>query len=150
MKLGVTAALVDGRFVPGDVEIADGRIAGFGLVTSNGRGVAVPGFVDLQVNGFGGVDFFDADAEGYRRAGEALLDTGVTAYLPTSSPPPKSSSSPPSARCLRDRTGPASSAFTSKGRFSPPCDSGSIPPPPAGSPTWTCSNACSMRGRSDS
>ena len=83
MKLGVTAALVDGRFVPGDVEIADGRIAGFGLVTSNGRGVAVPGFVDLQVNGFSGVDFFDADAEGYRRAGEALLDTGVTAYLPT-------------------------------------------------------------------
>ena len=31
MKLGVTAALVDGRFVPGDVEIADGRIAGFGV-----------------------------------------------------------------------------------------------------------------------
>jgi N-acetylglucosamine-6-phosphate deacetylase len=43
----------------------------------------VPGFVDLQVNGFGGVDFLDADADGYRRAGEALLETGVTAYLPT-------------------------------------------------------------------
>ena len=43
----------------------------------------MPGFVDLQVNGFGGVDFLDADADGYRRAGEALLETGVTAYLPT-------------------------------------------------------------------
>ena len=43
----------------------------------------MPGFVDLQVNGFGGVDFLDADAAGYRRAGEALLETGVTAYLPT-------------------------------------------------------------------
>jgi N-acetylglucosamine-6-phosphate deacetylase len=43
----------------------------------------VPGFVDLQVNGFGGVDFLDADADGYRRAGAALLETGVTAYLPT-------------------------------------------------------------------
>jgi N-acetylglucosamine-6-phosphate deacetylase len=43
----------------------------------------VPGFVDLQVNGFGGVDFLDADSDGYRRAGEALLETGVTAYLPT-------------------------------------------------------------------
>ena len=42
-----------------------------------------PGFVDLQVNGFGGVDFLDADTDGYRRAGEALLETGVTAYLPT-------------------------------------------------------------------
>jgi N-acetylglucosamine-6-phosphate deacetylase len=83
VRLGVEAALVDGRFVRGDVEIEDERIAAYGLVSGNGRGVAVPGFVDLQVNGFAGVDFFAADAEGYRRAGDALLDTGVTAYLPT-------------------------------------------------------------------
>ena len=40
----------------------------------NGRGcIAVPGFVDLQVNGFGGVDFMGADADGYapRRRGAA-------------------------------------------------------------------------------
>jgi N-acetylglucosamine-6-phosphate deacetylase len=83
MKLGVTAALVDGRLVPGDVVVENGRIAGFGLSGANGRGVAVPGFVDLQVNGFAGVDFLAADREGYRRAGEAILETGVTAYLPT-------------------------------------------------------------------
>jgi N-acetylglucosamine-6-phosphate deacetylase len=83
MRLGVRAALVDGLLVPGDVELADGLIAGYGLPSSNGRGIASPGFVDLQVNGFGGVDFLDADAEGYGRAGEALLETGVTAYLPT-------------------------------------------------------------------
>ena len=35
------------------------------------------------MNGFGGVDFLDTDAEGYEHAGEALLETGVTAYLPT-------------------------------------------------------------------
>jgi N-acetylglucosamine-6-phosphate deacetylase len=83
MRLGVEAALVDGRLVRGDVEVVDGRIAGYGLVSPNGRGIAVPGFVDLQVNGFSGVDFFAADADGYRRAGDALLETGVTAYLPT-------------------------------------------------------------------
>jgi N-acetylglucosamine-6-phosphate deacetylase len=83
VRLGVRAALVDGLLVPGDVEIADGRIAGWGLAASNGRGIVSPGFVDLQVNGFGGVDFLDADSEGYARAGEALLETGVTAYLPT-------------------------------------------------------------------
>ena len=83
MRLGVEAALVDRRFVPGDVLIEDGRIAGYGLGSANGRGVAVPGFIDLQVNGFAGVDFLGADAEGYRSAGEALLETGVTAYLPT-------------------------------------------------------------------
>jgi N-acetylglucosamine-6-phosphate deacetylase len=83
MKLGVEAALVGGRLVQGDVEIADGRIARVGLSGPNGSGIASPGFVDLQVNGFGGVDFLDSDAAGYRRAGEALLETGVTAYLPT-------------------------------------------------------------------
>ena len=83
MKLGVEAALVDGVFVEGDVEIVDGRIARCGLEGPGGSGIAVPGFVDLQVNGFGGVDFLDADAAGYRRAGEALLETGVTAYQPT-------------------------------------------------------------------
>ena len=83
MKLGVQAALVDGRLVRGDMEVTDGRVTGYGLVSANGRGIAVPGFVDLQVNGFAGVDFFEADADGYRRAGEALLETGVTGYLPT-------------------------------------------------------------------
>jgi N-acetylglucosamine-6-phosphate deacetylase len=83
MKLGVAAALVDGLLVKGDVEVLDGRVAAVGLANRNGHGVAVPGYVDLQVNGFGGVDFLDADSDGYRRAGEALLETGVTAYLPT-------------------------------------------------------------------
>ena len=69
--------------MPGDVEIASGDVVGYGLASSKGRGIAVPGFVDLQVNGFAGVDFLDADPDGYRRAGEALLETGVTSYLPT-------------------------------------------------------------------
>ena len=83
MRLGVEAALVDGRLLRGDVELEDGLISGVGLSSPNGRGIAAPGFVDLQVNGFGGVDFLDADEEAYRRAGEALLETGVTAFLPT-------------------------------------------------------------------
>src|SRR5581483_3316223 len=70
-------------FVAGDIEVDDGRIAAVGVESSGGRGFAVPGFIDLQVNGFGGVDFLDADAAAYRRAGDALLETGVTAYLPT-------------------------------------------------------------------
>ncbi len=81
-RLGVEAALVDGVFVAGDVEVVDGVVTAVGVTAAGGRGFAVPGFVDLQVNGFGGVDFLDADTAGYRRAGEALLETGVTAYLP--------------------------------------------------------------------
>jgi N-acetylglucosamine-6-phosphate deacetylase len=83
MRLGVEAALVDGELVRGDVELADGHVAGVGLNGSGGSGIAAPGFVDLQVNGFAGVDFMHADSDGYRLAGEALLRTGVTAYQPT-------------------------------------------------------------------
>lgn len=83
MRLGVESALVDGRLVRGDVELDGGRVTGVGLASPNGHGIVVPGFVDLQVNGFAGVDFLDADADGYRTAGDALLETGVTAYLPT-------------------------------------------------------------------
>ncbi|MCZ7587845.1 MAG: N-acetylglucosamine-6-phosphate deacetylase [Gaiella sp.] len=82
MRLGVEAALVDGRLVPGDVAIDGGHIRAVGL-GGVGRGIAVHGFVDLQVNGFAGVDFLGTDADGFKRAGEALLETGVTAYLPT-------------------------------------------------------------------
>src|SRR3990172_9234951 len=83
MRLGVEAALVNGRIVQGDLEIAEERVARHGLRSRNRRGIAVPGFVDLQVNGFAGVDFLEADDEGYRSAGAALLETGVTSYLPT-------------------------------------------------------------------
>lgn len=82
MRLGVQAALVDGTFVAGDVEIADGTVERVG-VSGSGTGLAVPGFVDLQVNGFGGVDLAGADAAGYAAAGAALLETGTTAYQPT-------------------------------------------------------------------
>jgi N-acetylglucosamine-6-phosphate deacetylase len=79
----VEAAVVDGMLLRGDVEVADGRIAAVGLNGAGGSGTAIPGLVDLQVNGFGGVDFAAADAAGYRRAGEALLECGVTAFQPT-------------------------------------------------------------------
>ncbi len=83
MRLGVEAALVHGELVPGDVEVEEGRIVAVGLARGPRGRVAVPGFVDLQVNGYGGVDFLSASADDYRRAGEALLLAGVTAYQPT-------------------------------------------------------------------
>ncbi|MGZ4335646.1 MAG: N-acetylglucosamine-6-phosphate deacetylase [Gaiellaceae bacterium] len=83
MRLGVEAAIVRGELVPGDVEVEDGRTAGVGLGGAVRGRIAVPGLVDLQVNGFGGVDFLTASWGDYARAGEALLESGVTAYQPT-------------------------------------------------------------------
>jgi N-acetylglucosamine-6-phosphate deacetylase len=83
VRLGVEAALVRGELVPGDVEVEDGRIEAVGLANGARGKVAIPGFVDLQVNGYGGVDFLSAAEEDYSVAGEALLLAGVTAYQPT-------------------------------------------------------------------
>jgi N-acetylglucosamine-6-phosphate deacetylase len=83
MRLGVGAAVVRGELVPGDVEIDGGVVTAVGLLgEANGR-VAIPGLVDLQVNGYAGVDFLAASRADYERAHEALLEGGVTAYQPT-------------------------------------------------------------------
>jgi N-acetylglucosamine-6-phosphate deacetylase len=83
MRLGVEAALVDGELLPGDVEVLDGRVAAVGLSGSTGRGIAAPGFIDLQVNGYAGVDFSTARDDEWKSAREALLRDGVTAFQPT-------------------------------------------------------------------
>jgi N-acetylglucosamine-6-phosphate deacetylase len=49
VRLGVAAALVDGAVVAGDVAVADGVVDALGLAGA-GAGLAVPGFVDVQVN----------------------------------------------------------------------------------------------------
>lgn len=76
--------------VPGTVEVVDGRIASIrpgaspGVDVSVPDGILVPGFIDLQINGAGGVDFLslktDADL---LRVGRYLASTGVTAFMPT-------------------------------------------------------------------
>ncbi len=88
MRLGVSAALVDGTLIDGDVTIDGDAVTAVG-VSGDGRGVAVPGFVDAHINGIAGVDFLSADADGHARAAVALAALGVVAYQPTlvSSPP---------------------------------------------------------------
>jgi N-acetylglucosamine-6-phosphate deacetylase len=83
MRLGVAAALVGGELVDGDVEVIDGLVAAVGVGEPRGSRVAAAGFVDLQVNGYAGVDFSAPGDDGYAVAGTALLTDGVTAFQPT-------------------------------------------------------------------
>ena len=83
MKLGVANAVIDGTLVEGDVEVEGGRVSAVGVMPAGPRGTAVPGFVDMQVNGFAGVDFASAIADDYETVGIALAATGVVAYQPT-------------------------------------------------------------------
>lgn len=83
MRLGVAAAVVDGALVRGDVDVADGAVAAVGLGGVGGKGIAVPGLVDLQVNGFAGVDLLHATSDDVVLAGRELARTGVLWYQPT-------------------------------------------------------------------
>src|ERR687895_683299 len=86
MRLGVAAAIVRGELLRGDVELDEARIAGVGLEGS-GTGVAVPGFVDLQVNGYAGVDLLN-EPERWREVDLMLAGIGVTTWQPTLVPAP--------------------------------------------------------------
>jgi N-acetylglucosamine-6-phosphate deacetylase len=48
-----------------------------------GTGLLVPGLVDLQVNGYYGVDLADGDPDGWALVARRLPETGTTAFLPT-------------------------------------------------------------------
>jgi N-acetylglucosamine-6-phosphate deacetylase len=76
----------DGLVADASVVVEDGRIAevqaGGGDLTLS-DGILAPGLIDLQVNGFFGVDFADAGADDWRVAARRLPETGVTAFLPT-------------------------------------------------------------------
>lgn len=85
VRLGAAAALVDGERIEGDVEVDEdrGRVTAVGLASPGGRGLVVPGLVDLQVNGIDGVDLRDCGPEGYELAARSLAAAGATAVQPT-------------------------------------------------------------------
>jgi len=73
---------------PVKINIVDGRITEIVPLSADDPMPPVfvaPGFVDIQINGYMGVDFTgsDLDLEGIREATKALWAEGVTTYLPT-------------------------------------------------------------------
>lgn len=82
MRLGVAAAVVDGRLVPGDVEVEGSSVAAVGLA-GPGSGIALPGFIDIHTHGYDGVDFAYASPDEMGTASNALPATGVTGFQPT-------------------------------------------------------------------
>lgn len=83
MRLGVAAALVEGEIVPGDVAIDGDVVSAVGIAPAGTSGLAAPGFIDVQVNGYAGIDFLATDAAGLQEAGLAMCAAGVTAFQPT-------------------------------------------------------------------
>ena len=82
-RLGVSAVFDGERLVPGDVTLTDGVVTGIGVGDGSGDHIAVPGLVDLQVNGFAGIDVLATSPDGLAVMEDALVAHGVTAYRPT-------------------------------------------------------------------
>ena len=79
-----------GVLAPGYLTVSEGLITGVGEGLPPGppdvelrTGVLVPGLVDLQVNGYYGVDLVDCDPEDWALVARRLPETGTTAFLPT-------------------------------------------------------------------
>jgi N-acetylglucosamine-6-phosphate deacetylase len=81
--LDAHALLVDGARIEAIVPAGDARLAGAEVHDLGGR-LLLPGFIDTQVNGGGGVLFNDAPTvEGIRAIGAAHAPYGTTGFLPT-------------------------------------------------------------------
>ena len=81
-------ALLYSNGKPVSVKISGDKISKVTALKSNAKApqmYVAPGLIDIQINGYMGVDFADQDLtlEGIRKATRALWKEGVTTYLPT-------------------------------------------------------------------
>lgn len=122
-------ALPTGAVGAADIAIADGAILSVtpaadtpaDQVVDLRGGWLLPGFVDTQVNGGGGVLFNDqVDVDAIAAIGAAHARFGTTAFLPTliSDTPAQIASAQPQSTLRLNRACPASSAPISKVRLS--------------------------------
>ena len=83
MRLGVSGAVVDGAWCPGDVAVDGGRVTDVGLPPARGDLIAVPGLVDLLCHGYAGVDLASAEVEEIAALRAAVARDGTTAFCPS-------------------------------------------------------------------
>jgi len=86
----ITAATGSPVVAPGYVAMAGGVVTAVGQGApprtpdvALADGMLLPGFVDLQVNGYFGEEFLTSGADGWARVATRLPQTGTTAFLPT-------------------------------------------------------------------
>ena len=90
--IATSRAYVNNEWVDGGIKVIDSKLSSYGEVAGQ-NGMAIPGYVDLQVNGHGGVDLLTAkSAEEIRKLSRSLYANGVIAFLPTLITGPKEQS----------------------------------------------------------
>ena len=81
--LATSRAYINNEWVDGGIKVINAKLSSYGEAGGQ-AGVAIPGFVDLQVHGHGGVDILAAKSvDDIRKLSRSLYANGVIAYLPT-------------------------------------------------------------------
>ena len=87
-----SGALINSEWVPGGIHVNDSLLTSYGERNTNDKnidennidGIAIPGFIDLQVNGHGGMDLLAAQSVAdIKKVSRSLYTHGVIGYLPT-------------------------------------------------------------------
>ena len=81
--LATSRAYINNEWVDGGIKVINAKLSSYGEAGGQ-SGMAIPGFVDLQVHGHGGVDILAAKSvDDIRKLSRSLYANGVIAYLPT-------------------------------------------------------------------
>jgi hypothetical protein len=150
LRLGVRGALVGGPIVPRRRRGGRRPVTAYGLPSANGRGIASPGFVDLQSERLRRCRLSRHRRRGLPAPGEALLATGVTAYVPTLITAPEERLIAALGEIVEGGHGPRILGAHVEGPFLSPRRLGRILPPPAAIRTRPCSSVSSRRAPSGS
>ena len=76
-------ALINEQWISGGIVVKDRELISYGE-SAGKSGLAIPGFVDLQVNGHGGMDLLSAKTvSDIKQVSKSLYNQGVIGYLPT-------------------------------------------------------------------
>lgn len=76
-------ALINQHWVNGGIVVNDRALTSYGEAAGR-SGLAIPGFIDLQVNGHGGMDLLSAKTvSDIKQVSKSLYKQGVVGYLPT-------------------------------------------------------------------
>ena len=82
-SFATSRSYINNEWVDGGIKVLNAKLTSYGEAAGN-LGMAIPGFVDLQVNGHGGVDLLAAKSpDDIRKISKSLYHHGVIAYLPT-------------------------------------------------------------------
>ena len=82
-------ALINNQWIPGGIHVNDSLLTSYGEKNISEKnigddGIAIPGFIDLQVNGHGGMDLLAAESVAdIKKVSRSLYANGVIGYLPT-------------------------------------------------------------------